>query len=187
MTSAETRLTEVSRKLKVLRDAEGVLDPKKAAEATLTLSARLRGQISTANADLEAMRRYLSDASPSVMQAKDHLAALNNELTHINAEATSTAVGPGDRPLSSVMGSFEQLENDRVFAEKAYQSSLAASETAKLEAARQQVYLATIVPPERAEEPSFPRPFRNIGTLFAMCLAGWIILLFGFSAVREHM
>jgi capsular polysaccharide transport system permease protein len=88
--------------------------------------------------------------------------------------------------LNSVLGSFQQLADDKTFAEKAYLGALSALETAKMDAARQQIYLSTIVPPDLPEEPSFPRPFRQILVVFGVTTALWLIGWLGVHTVREH-
>ena len=86
-----------------------------------------------------------------------------------------------------MLGAFDRMENQRVFAERAYQSALAALETARVEAGRQQVYLATIVSPNLPQEPGFPRPWRGTASAFGIAMAIWAILILAASAVRQHL
>jgi capsular polysaccharide transport system permease protein len=192
---AEARLSGVNLRLRDLRDKEQVLDPRKAAETTLGIAAKLREEIAGANAQLSAQRSSLSASAPSVIAMRERIVGLERELDRINGEATAAPGSSSDasgaaspsKPLSGVISDFDQLENERLFAEKAYQSALASLETARMDANRQQIYLATIVRPELPQEPVFPRPIRNTATVFGIALAIWLIGALAAFAIRDHM
>jgi capsular polysaccharide transport system permease protein len=182
----------ISRRFQSFRDTQGILDPRLTGQTIEKLSGELQEQIVKASTNLESSRRYLSEDAPSVQQQQQYLTSLQNALARIKGEATSSSTDPsrpkGDRaPLSNVLGTFEQLQSDELFADKAYEAALTAQETAKLDAVRQQVYLSTIVRPEMPQEPSYPKPMMNTGSILALAFFGWLILLFGVSSVREHL
>jgi capsular polysaccharide transport system permease protein len=182
---AQARLVDLREKLRILRDAERQLDPRKAAESTLALAARLSGDIAQLKAMIFEQQRTLDADAPSLEANQRRLKGLQNELKDVNAEVTA-----GDaehRPLSGQIGAFEELQSDATFAEKSYQSALTSLETARLDAARQQVYLATIVRPALPQEASFPRPLRASATVFGVALILWAIGLLVVQAVREHL
>jgi capsular polysaccharide transport system permease protein len=189
VSEAEARLTDVRAKLKVMQDQESILDPQKTAEMTLSLVAKLKEQIANKNAALSTQRAQLSADAPSVQATKEEIGGLQRELAKVEAQVTALPSKPngGDRPLTSVLGAFQQLADDKVFAEKAYQSALTSLETARMDASKQQVYLATIVPPGLPEEASFPKPARQIALTFGVAMAIWLIGLLGVHSVREHM
>jgi capsular polysaccharide transport system permease protein len=189
LSQAESRLTDVRAKLKVLQDQESILDPQKTAEMTLSLAAKLKEQIANKNAALSTQRAQLSADAPSVQATRDELAGLQRELAKVEAQVTALPLkaNGGEKPLTSVLGAFQQLADDKVFAEKAYQSALTSLETARMDASKQQVYLATIVPPGLPEEAAFPKPAREIALTFGVALAIWLIGLLGVHSVREHM
>ena len=125
---------------------------------TLSLAAKLKEQIANKNAALSTQRAQLSADAPSVQATRDELAGLQRELAKVEAQVTALPLkaNGGEKPLTSVLGAFQQLADDKVFAEKAYQSALTSLETARMDASKQQVYLATIVPPGLPEEAAFP-------------------------------
>ena len=193
VTEAQTRLDGVREKIRTLQDREAILDPSKSAETTLAIAAKLKDQIARLSAELITQRSRLSEDAPSVIGARDTLMGLRRELANVEGETTSTEArslrlgqAAPNHPLNSVVGSFQQLADDKTFAEKAYLSALSALETAKMDAAKQQIYLATIVPPELPEEPSFPKPLRQILIVFSVAASLWLIGLLGIHTVREH-
>ncbi len=182
----EARLEDVNLRLTRLRDKDKVLDARSAAAATLSVAEKLKTLIATTQASLATQSLALSPDAPSIVATRKTVAGLQQELDRINAELTASSDSKG-AALSSVIADFSQLENEHGFAEKAYQSALAALETAREEAARQQLYLATIVRPELPEEPSFPRPLRQTATFFGVALALWAVATLLVSAVRQKL
>ena len=188
---AQARLDAVREKIRNLQDREAILDPTKSAETTLAIAAKLKEQIARLSAEMATQRARLSDDAPSVVGTRNTIMGLQRELASVESEATSKgAPQPGqsasDRPLTSILGRFQQLADDKTFAEKAYLSALSALETAKMDAAKQQIYLATIVPPGVPEEPSYPKPLRQILIVLGVAASLWLIGLLGVHTVREH-
>lgn len=181
---AEDRLRNVNDKLRKLRDKEKILDPRKSAESDLELASKLTGELSQLNATLTQQLASLSNNSPPVKVTRGRIDALRQELRLVNKNITSG--GANDRALSTVIGDFDQLENEKVFAEKAYQSSMASLEAARMDSNRQQLYLATIVKPSLPEEPSFPKPIYSSLLVFFAALIAWVGMLLLANAVMEH-
>ena len=136
---------------------------------------------------MATMRSRLARDAPSVRTAEETIAGLKRELAHIEGQATVTAGTESGRPLSTVFGAFQQVADQKSFAEKAYLSALSSLESARVEANRQQVYLSVIVAPGLPQEASFPRPLRQIGLTLMISLAVWLVGLLSVYSVREHM
>ncbi len=183
--TAEERLSTVNAKLRDLRDRDKILDPRKSAEASMLLAAKITDEISQLNAELALQRSNLSETAPSVTVSKEKLAALQAELDKVNAQITASSSSA--QPLTSVIGAFDQLESESMFAEKAYQTALSALETARLDANRQQIYLATIVRPELPQEASYPKPLTDTLLVFGAAMTLWAIGLLIVQSVREHI
>ena len=187
--NAEKQMRAVARQYLELQNKEATLDPQRAAEANIALASRLREQISQKKAEL-TMSKQLSPNTPRARVAEQNIAALEQELADVETRATGQTARNkelSEKSLSSMMGEFMPLAEERKFAEKAYLSALASLETARLEAARQQVYLSVIVPPGLPEEADFPRPWRMIGLTALVATTIWLIGLLGVYSIREHM
>ena len=108
---------------------------------------------------------------------------------------SSSALPPRNSPtartrpdaLSRVLGSYEQLESERKFAETAYQHALAALDRARGNADRQQVYIAGFVPPSLAEEALYPRRWRSLGLVALLGFALWAIGGLAVQSIRDHV
>src|SRR5262249_21336705 len=145
--------------IREFRDREGMIDPGKSAEATASLATRLRDELAQANAQLSTLAAYMRDDAPPIKVLKARIRSLEAQRRTAAQELTANDRG-ADRgqgnaqgtPLSRALSSYEQLDSERRFAETAYQHALSALDRARAEAARQQLFIASFVPPSLPEE-----------------------------------
>jgi capsular polysaccharide transport system permease protein len=91
-----------------------------------------------------------------------------------------------DDTLSRQLGSYEQLESERRFAEAAYQHALHGLDQARANADRQQVYIASFVPPSLPEEALYPRRWRSLAVVALIAFAVWAIGGLAAQSIRDH-
>ena len=183
---AERRLKTALARLSEFRDRQGLIDPHKTADATQALAGRLRDEIVRADTELSTVRHYMRADAPSVKMLEARIQSLQGQLQSVESEVTNTERSRSE-VLSQVMGSYEQLDSERTFAEKAYQHALEALDRARMNADRQQVYIAGFVQPSLPEEALYPRRLRSVGITLLLCCALWLIGAFTLRTVREHL
>jgi capsular polysaccharide transport system permease protein len=184
--AAERRLTAALAGLRDYRDKEGLIDPHKAADANAALAGRLRDQLVRAGTDLSTMKEYMQDDAPALKLLEARIDTLKAQQSAIESEATNTAK-TNHQALSRVMGSYEELESERRFAETAYQHALEALDRARMNADRQQIYVADFVPPSLPEEALYPRRWRSLGIVFLAAFVIWAIGNLTVRSVRDHL
>jgi capsular polysaccharide transport system permease protein len=183
---AERRLKAALARLGEFRDREGLIDPRKTADATQALAGRIRDEIVRANTELSTVKHYMRDDAPAVKMLEARIQSLQGQLRSVESEVTDTEKSRSEA-LSRVMGTYERLESERTFAERAYQHALEALDRARMNADRQQVYIASFVQPSLPEEALYPRRARAIGLVLFLCCATWLIGAFLVNTVREHL
>jgi capsular polysaccharide transport system permease protein len=183
---AEDRLQAVLGEIRVFREREGVIDPSEAARASGLLAARLRDELVRANAELSSLKSYMRDDAPAVRVVKARIRALE-----IQQRAVARDISDPDNTraggLSNLLASYEHLENERKFAETAYQHALLGLDQARADADRQQVYIASFVPPSLPEEALYPRRWRCVGMVALVSFAIWAIGGLMVQSVRDHL
>jgi capsular polysaccharide transport system permease protein len=183
---AEDRLKSVLGDIRAFRDREGLIDPMRTAEATGVLDNRLRDEVVRTNAELSTLKAYMSDDAPSVK-------VLNARIRSLEAQRHSLAREMTDRDnlrsdtLSRILGSYEQLESERKFAEAAYQHGLQGLDQTRANADRQQVFIASFIPPSLPEEALYPRRWRLLGTVALLAFALWGIGGLAVQSIRDHL
>jgi capsular polysaccharide transport system permease protein len=188
---AERRLKAALARLAEFRDREGIIDPRiidprKTADATQALAGRIRDEIVRTDTELATVKHYMRGDAPSVKMLEARVQSLQSQLRSVESEVTDTERSRSE-VLSRVMGSYERLESERSFAEKAYQHALEALDRARMNADRQQVYIAGFVQPSLPEEALYPRRTRSVGIVAFLSCAVWLIGALVIQTVREHL
>lgn len=184
----EVRLRNSRLALRTFREERQELDPRKKAESRQMIIEALQSQLTSARARLQAQRQQLSESAPSVVHQANLIKALE---VQIDEERKRTAESGDHTATASTIGGliadYEALTIDREFAEKAYLSAMASLERVRLDAARQQRYLATIVPPALPEDALYPRRILNTAIVLVGLFCLWGISVLIGLAVRDHV
>jgi capsular polysaccharide transport system permease protein len=182
----EDRLKAVLGEIRAFRDREGLIDPGETAKASGLLAARVHDELVRANAELSTLKAYMNDDSPAVRVLNARIRSLETQRLAVARDMTDpdkTRAGT----LSGLLGSYEQLESERKFAETAYQHALLGLDQARADADRQQVYIASFVPPSLPEEALYPRRWRSLGIVALVAFAVWAIGGLTVQSVRDHL
>ena len=183
---AEKRLKSALTRLREYRDKEGIIDPRKTADATIALAGRVRDELVRADTELSTLKHYMRDDAPSIKILEARVQSLEAQRRAVESEVTDTEKTRSEA-LSRVMGSYEQLESERTFSENTYQHALQALDHSRINADRQQVYLATFVQPTLPEEALYPRRLQSFLVVSGVAFAVWIISGFIVQSVRDHL
>jgi capsular polysaccharide transport system permease protein len=151
------------------RDRESVIDPTQISKTVLNTIAALSLQLVEDRAQLD-MTQQASPNSPQIAQLRVHANALQQQIDH----ERGTLAGD-DRSLAPRIAAYERLTLQRGFAEKTFVSALSQLEAARMDAERQQDYLARVVEPHIADEAHYPqRVLWTFATLMAGCAVFWM-------------
>jgi capsular polysaccharide transport system permease protein len=183
---AEKRLKSSLTRLREFRDKEGIIDPRKTADATVALAGRVRDELVRADTELSTLKHYMRDDAPSIRILEARVQSLQAQRRAVESEVTDTERTRSEA-LTRVMGSYEQLESERAFAENSYQHALQALDRSRINADRQQVYLATFVRPTLPEEALYPRRFQALGVVFLIAIVIWAIGGIAVQSIRDHL
>lgn len=192
----EQQLEEHRRAMVSFRDERQDINPEASAGAQVQLLGQLETQLATARTRLNSLLNYLSEDAPTVRVLKNEIQSLERQLsdqrerlgTGDNGGRVVSEDGSGEENLtmSERLGVYEGLAVDLEFLQQAYVSALASREAARLEADRQQRYIASFVRPTLPQDPTYPKPVRNILVFIAFATMLWGIVLMVFYVVREH-
>lgn len=183
---AERRLTAALGRLRDYRDKEALIDPNKSADAQTALAGRLRDELVRAGTELSTLKTFVRADAPAVQILEARIRSLETQQQAVDSEITDTAE-TRTQTLSAKMGSYEELESGRRFAENAYQHALEGLDRARINADRQQIYVADFVQPSLPEEALYPRRLRALGVAFLIAFTVWAIGGLTIRSVRDHL
>ncbi len=188
LAAAENRMHEARLTLTEFQQRERMLDPRETAASTQGLVYSLNEQLVQQRLTLAEQSATLPGDGIIVQRTRGRISRLEEQIEAIEDVATGKPDQKLEdtRPLAHLLREFTRLSNDASFAERAYLSALTSLEAARIEADRQKMFLATIVPPGLPERASYPRPFNGMLICFGLAFSVWLIGLIGYHTIREH-
>ena len=185
----EDRLRKNRTEIRKFRDVEQDIDPTKTAETQIGFLSTIEASLSTAKAELANLLRFMDADAPSVKVLKSKIKALEDQAA---GERARLGVDRGDgkdggtETLSARLEGYEVLALEQEFSQKAYISALSSLEHARVEADRQQRYLAAFVRPSVPQDSLYPERVLGIVITILAAFVLWGISVMSVYIVREH-
>lgn len=183
---AETRLRAALTALRTFRETERSIDPAGVAQMQMELIGNLEMQRSQVNARIAAIQGEVDQDSPSMRSLQRQEEALQQQIQRLRSGIAVNEDG-SETALTSQLAAYETLEVERNFAQQAYASALGSLEQARVEADRQQRYLAIYSKPSQPQYPIYPERYLNILLVFAGAAVFWAIGALITVSVRDHL
>ena len=182
------RLAAADEALRAFREENHTITPTKPGDAAEALSATLRQNLTTLNAQLNNLGQVLSPTAPAVLSLKAQIAGTEAELTRVSNGLGRTGLTEGglQRNLSKELVQFDVLERERNFTLAARDGAYRHLEQVKFNASIQHLYLQQHVKPSLAQSAVYPRPFRWTLMTFGILTVCWMIGVLLYYSIREH-
>jgi capsular polysaccharide transport system permease protein len=177
---AETRAKDAAAALAEFRNQRAVFDPERQSGLQLQSVSRLQDELTIARSQLAQVQ----SAAPQNPQLPSLRLRVQQSETALGAATAQVTGGHGS--LTTKAADYERVALERAFADRQLAGALAALETARNEAQRQQLYLERVVLPNRPDKALEPRRLRTVVATLLVGLLAWGILSLLLSAVREH-
>jgi capsular polysaccharide transport system permease protein len=178
------RLSKARTALAEFRNSSNVIDPMLSATSISdTIMAVTKEKITLENSR-DSLQGMVAKDSPTRRLIDAQIEAKTKQINELQEQLTSqTRVNA----LSGKIASYTDLTLESQFAERLYSIAQAALQQARLEAERQQIYLALVVKPTLPEEVAYPRIFVDTALIFATLLVIWSMGALLVSAIRDHV
>lgn len=185
VTKAETRVSNVRQRLTEYRNRVGVIDPNTSVVASsATLVQTLKATLAQQETQLATMmRQQLSSNAPTVLTLKNQIQSTKDQLAQVQADVGKSSSG---QPLSTVMGQYEQLDAERLFAQTMLTSAMQALDQARANANAQHLYITPYVRPTLPTTSTYPRRILSVLQVGGIAFVCWLIALLVARAMRER-
>lgn len=191
---AEQRQRFLRAATRKFREQEQIADPVRRAGFQQEMVEKFKAELNRIDTELASIRPFMKDDAPSVTVLKSQRSAITQQIATLERQiggepnpAGAVAGANQQRTTASMLSSFEELEAERVFAEKSYMTALASLEHARLEADRKHRYLAVYVAPKLPDEAIYPAKLHTLSVVAATAILAWLIGWLLFLGVREHI
>lgn len=182
---AETRLKTARAAIAKFRSEEGQVDPNSMAVGFSTTINQLESELTRLKAELNQLTQTMSPTAPRVRVQQSRVEALEKQ---IDDEKVKVALkNRSGAALSSQLQRYEELVTERDFAQQAYTQTMATLERSRMDAERNQRYLALIVSPRPAEDSQYPERLRYSFLAFLGLFSLWAVCSLVLGSIRDHM
>lgn len=185
--SAE-RLKEARLALQAFRNRWGIIDPVKSAEASMTTIELLRKDRIKAENDLRVLRdSKLDEKTRGIQVLVATIGALDGQIKDLQDRLTNDGiVTNSEHNLTQALLEYEGLMVEQTVAEKLHASMQLILDRARIAAAKQQIYLATFVPPLLPTYSEYPTPFYALFAALFCFTAIWSSVSLVKAAVNDN-
>lgn len=181
---ADAQLRLALQELQVARDAEGMLDPGKAADDTGKLLLQLMGEKIRLEGDLLAASRTLEQNAPTVRHLRSRVEIIEGQIANLRATIAGKE-GPA-RNIAASLRKFEEMERNRFVADKLLTVAEEGLSRARKRAERQNLYFMLFVLPALPMDAEYPKRLAYSILLPVAFLMLWGIGALLFAAIEDH-
>ena len=175
---SEKRVIDARTKIVEFRQKETQLDPSRSSIITVEMIGKLEFELAGLRSKLTEILAA-SPNSPNVPSLRNSIAALESQISSERIKSSSNV-------NATKLADYERLQIEREFADKAYASSTASLESARIDAQRRQLYLERIVLPGLPDMALLPNRITSILTIFISALLIYGVSMLFIAGVREH-
>ena len=185
---AEDRLRDARQALTTYRSQNQIVDPEAVVAAQMGLLNSLQQQLADTLIEYDLLRDVTRATDPRIEQAQRKIEVIEGRIAQErrklgDVEADSAT---GDRPVTEIVGRFEELRVDLEFAEQSYLTARAAFDGALEKARRNSRYLATYKPPTLAESARYPERLTLLGISGLFLFLVWAVFALVLYSVRDR-
>lgn len=166
------------------RNAQGVLDAIKAAEAITKVVGELRGKLLALEAEYKVQSAAVSASAPQMKILASRMENLRQQIASLERRIASNG---GQATLTDSQSQLEREEIDRKVAQQQYALAAVKFEQARFDQATKHVYLMTFVPPRLAEDALYPKRVLIICIVLGVGLLIWGIGIGVAVLIRDHV
>ncbi|MCC5969906.1 MAG: sugar transporter [Pararhodobacter sp.] len=184
---ALTRLRASREALAEYRARTQIVDPMADIQARMGVLTNLQQQLAQALVDLDLLLPSVtSDSDPRLRQAQRRIEVIRDRITDERRNFATQDVTVFDTDYPHLIAQFESLRVDQEFAEGTYRAALTALDSARSNAARQSLYLATYIRPTLASRADYPQRLVLSGLTAMFLVLIWSIMALIYYSIRDR-
>jgi capsular polysaccharide transport system permease protein len=188
LSRANQRLVHARTALERARNAEGLLDVGRTANAISDLLTKLKGDRLEIQQEYDTQLRNVSKDAPQMRALQSRLTAADTQIAELESKLTSVTAGQSQNTaLSGQFTKFSELELEQQIAQRQYTAAFTGLETARIANERKMIYLNAFVRPSLPEEAKYPKRALSIFAVALISLVLWGALCGAVAGIRNYM
>ncbi|MBB3061897.1 sugar transporter [Microbulbifer rhizosphaerae] len=183
---AQSKLRTSKQEILDFQNRNNVVSPEELTKGISSIIQGLEVKLAEQRAKLTAAKTYLNPGSSQIVSMQAEIDALGSQIAAEKVRLVGVSNDQGEQRLNSLSAHFQNLELELQFAVDAYQASLKALETARMEASGRLKHLMVVSQPSLAEEAEYPRKLYNLASLAVILLLLYGIGKMLLASIRDH-
>ena len=183
---AQGKLRTSKQEILDFQNRNQVVSPEEMTKGISAIIQGLEARLAESRAKLTAAKTYLHTGSSQVVSLQAEIDSLQQQIEAEKVRLVGVSDENGDQRLNSLNAHFQNLQLDLQFSMDAYQASLTALETARMEASGKLKHLMVISQPSVAEDAEYPHKIYNLVSLAVILLMLYGIGKMLVASIRDH-
>ncbi len=184
--AALTRLRSAREDLAAFRARTQIVDPQADIAGRMGVINGLQQQLAQALVEYDLLLQTTADTDPRVRQSERRIEVIRQRINEERRNFATQDVTVFDTDYPRLIAQFESLTVNQQFAETTYTAALTALDSARSNAARQSLYLATYVRPTLAQRAEYPERLQLIALSAIFLLLAWSTLALVYYSLRDR-
>jgi len=192
--NAERDLEDALARLRAAREALAeyrartqIVDPMADIQGRMGVLTNLQQQLAQALVDYDLLVQVVTtDSDPRVRQAQRRIDVIRDRISEERRIFATQDVTVFDTDYPYLIARFESLRVDQEFAEQTYRAALTALDSARSNASRQSLYLATYIQPTLASRAEYPQRVVLSGLTAMFLVLVWSIMALIYYSIRDR-
>jgi len=181
------RLRAAREALAEYRARTQIVDPMADIQGRMGVLTNLQQQLAQALVDYDLLITVVTtDTDPRVRQAQRRIDVIRARITEERRNFATQDVTVFDTDYPYLIAQFESLRVDQEFAEQTYRAALTALDSARSNASRQSLYLATYIRPTLATRADYPQRLTLTGLTAMFLMLVWSIMALIYYSIRDR-
>lgn len=176
-------LIKIRQEITLFRNKHQLVSPESEVVTQSSILASLQQSLAQTMIELDLLRENAQPSDPRIKPLENRISVIE---ARIRIEKDKVGSIAGGDAFADVIGEYERLAAERLFAENAYLAARAAYETALAENRRQSRYLAAHILPTKAESSQFPKRLTQLLVVSMILLMVWSILTLIVYSLRDR-
>jgi len=180
------RLRTAREDLASFRARTQIVDPQADIQGRMGVINNLQQQLAQALVDYDLLLQTSAENDPRVRQAERRIEVIQARISEERRNFATQDVTVFDTDYPRLIAQFESLMVNQEFAERTYTAALAALDSARSNAERQSLYLATFVRPTQAQQSEYPQRWLLTGMAIIFSVLIWASFTLIYYSVRDR-
>ena len=184
--TAVDRLKTAREAITAYRLETRLIDPTADIQSQMGVLAGLQQELANALVELDLLRQTAGSSDPRIANAELRVAAIEARIADERNKFGAGGQGPEGADYATILGEFERLTVDQLFAEESYRLALASYDVALAQAQRTSRYIAAHVQPTLAESTRYPERGKILALIGLFLVLVWALAVLIFYSLRDR-